>query len=361
MKCCSGCFQSAEIKYLIESKQALSQCDLCGQVAVPCVDARELIFNFTPLLDLYDTSEHGRPLENRLLSDFPDSIFSNLDEERVKRLLDAIFADDADATSKYLGQPVVLACEEDGERKEEITKLVTTWERFCNEIKTENRFHIKNSLDLDRLRTLLSVIESNVPAGRILYRARICAEDGLTAGDMGQPPRSKARGGRANPEGISYLYLASDEATAIHEVRAGLLDYVCVGEFQLKEAISIIDLMDIGKKDPFAFVGTLEGSSALENFIAFRPFLSKLGEELSRPLRPSDSELDYIPTQYLTEFIKSQGYAGVRYGSAQRPNGHNFAIFNPEKFECIRINLKEVDRIDLSIKAVRVEGSDATN
>jgi RES domain len=358
MKCCSACFRSGELKYFIESRQHQSTCDLCGRNHVFCVDSRELIYSLTPILDLYESSDNGRSLASRLLSDFPDSIFVNLSEEQVETLLRGVFADDQELIAKYVDQHVVLACEEDDDRKAEIAELVTTWEMFCSEIKFNNRFHVTNSLNLKRLGALLSVMERSIPAGRIFYRARIGGGEGFRKDEMGQPPALKVQGGRANPQGISYLYLASDELTVIHEVRAGLFDYVTVGEFQLKEETSIIDLVDVVKRDPFAFVQTEEGSSALESFIAFRPFLTRLGEELSRPLRSSDSDLDYIPTQYLTEFIKSQGYSGVMYGSSQRPGGQNFAIFDHRKFDCVRVQLNEVNRLDLTTRLIENSGAE---
>ena len=55
---------------------------------------------------------------------------------------------------------------------------------------------------------------------------------------MGSPPPGKRRSGRVNPEGISVLYLTTDEKTALNEVRATAFDYVSVGNFRLKKDIT---------------------------------------------------------------------------------------------------------------------------
>ncbi|WP_410479029.1 RES family NAD+ phosphorylase [Pedobacter gandavensis] len=57
--------------------------------------------------------------------------------------------------------------------------------------------------------------------------------------------------------------------------------------------------------------------------------------ELSRPVRKQDVHLDYLPTQYLCEFIKSLGFDGVEYKSAMNSNGYNLAIFTDKKLDCV--------------------------
>lgn len=73
-----------------------------------------------------------------------------------------------------------------------------------------------------------------------------------------------------------------------------------------------------------------------------RPYLLKLEEELSKPLRKQDVNLDYLPTQYLCEFIKSLGFDGVEYRSAMAEGGYNIAVFNDNNLECISARFYEV-------------------
>ena len=68
---------------------------------------------------------------------------------------------------------------------------------------------------------------------------------------MGKPPYDKATAGRANPKGISYLYLSSDLSTTLYETRATLYDYMSIGEFKLLNNMNIVNLRDINKVSPF--------------------------------------------------------------------------------------------------------------
>jgi len=52
-------------------------------------------------------------------------------------------------------------------------------------------------------------------------------------------------------------------------------------------------------------------------------------------VRKQDVNLDYLPTQYLCEFIKSLGFDGVEYRSAMAEGGYNLAVFNDKNLECV--------------------------
>ena len=162
---------------------------------------------------------------------------------------------------------------------------------------------------------------------------------------MYNPPAEKAKAGRANPLGISYLYLANDIKTTLYEARASLYDYVTIGNFRLKDDIKVINLRG-DTYDPIP----LSEKEVLEDFLIHLPFITKLEQELSRPRRRSDNELDYLPTQYLSEFIKSMGFDGVEYQSSLHPSGYNLAIFNSTKLECIKVGIYEIASIDLTHK-----------
>jgi hypothetical protein len=162
---------------------------------------------------------------------------------------------------------------------------------------------------------------------------------------MRNPSADKAKAGRANPVGISYLYLADQLKTTLYETRASLYDFVSIGEFRLNEDIKVINLRG-DTYDPIY----LAEQGELEDFLIHLPFISKLEFGLSKPRRRSDNELDYLPTQYLSEFIKSMGFDGVEFQSSLYAEGYNLAIFKPEKFECIKVNVCEIETIDLKHK-----------
>lgn len=228
-----------------------------------------------------------------------------------------------------------------------------TWEEFTDNLKHINRFHT-NDLNLAILERLCSFIRKKYNAREIFYRGRISEIDGFSINNMGAPDKKFATSGRANCEGISNLYLASDEETTVREVRAGAFDYITIGKFSLLKDIIVVNLKDIDKISPF--------TSELDKleYAVNREHLRKLNEELGKALRRTDSNLDYIPTQYISDFIKSLSiedeyggkYAGIEYNSTMNPYGFNLSIYYPEVFECTERNIYRV--IDFSPKYQKV-------
>ncbi|WP_255309226.1 RES domain-containing protein [Gilliamella sp. WF3-4] len=66
---------------------------------------------------------------------------------------------------------------------------------------------------------------------------------------MGSPPKGTSSAGRANPIGISYLYLANNLETCISEVRPNNASSIYVSKFNINcEDMNILDLTN-PKKD----------------------------------------------------------------------------------------------------------------
>lgn len=344
MKCCTECFSSEYLRSIIQSNSSESgNCNFCDSTNVRLYNPRELLLFFRNLLDLYAVSEPtiANPLEIQILSDFPEKIFKISNSESVRQLILSIVEDELESFKELLQSNVYIECLVNPSTKNEASILEVSWEKFVEEIKFENRFHIKNTIDLTKLTILLNQFDRKLIKGKIFYRARISDKNGFGVNEMGNPPRHLTKAGRANPQGISYLYLANDIDTTIFETRAALFDFVSIGDFRLKEDIKIIDLHETDLYDPMY----LADKDILKDFIVLYPFVSRLEKEISKPNRRADNELDYLPTQYISEFIKSQGFDGVKYKSSVNPNGYNLAIFNPSKFECIKSYVHEVENV----------------
>ena len=82
----------------------------------------------------------------------------------------------------------------------------------------------------------------------------------------------------------------------------------------------------------------------LEYYIKNLSLLKGLGLELSRPVKISYNELDYLPTQYLCELIKSIGYDGLIYNSFLG-DGYNILIYNDDKLKCVETWTVEITNI----------------
>ena len=351
MNCCSECFSSNYIKDIINSNNQKGDCDFCNSKNVSIYNPTELSLIFQNILDLYSIdNEIGKNINEQLGLDFDDKIFSKKVSNKLLDLLKEIIKYDFETYEYLFNNRVILSFKKQVEKQDLIRPLQVTWDNFANEIKTTNRFHIQNIIDLETLQTLIRRYRKPIKKGKLFYRARISDKTGYKKTDMFNPPPEKTKSGRANPVGISYLYLADQVETSLYEVRSTLYDFVTVGTFRLKKDVETINLRG-NIYDPML----IADNDNIEDFLIYRPFISKLEFELSKPKRRSDTELDYLPTQYLSEFIKSIGFNGVEYQSSLFSNGYNLAIFTPEIFECIETNVYEIEKLNLKSKKIENE------
>ncbi|MFI3202511.1 MAG: RES domain-containing protein, partial [Eubacteriales bacterium] len=75
--------------------------------------------------------------------------------------------------------------------------------------------------------------------------------------------------------------------------------------------------------------------------------LSKL---FSKPIVNDDDILDYVPTQYVAEYVKNLGYHGIAYSSLllnyeNYKDKYNLLIFNYDRCDIVKSNLYKVDKI----------------
>jgi len=170
---------------------------------------------------------------------------------------------------------------------------------------------------------------AKISRGSYFFRARInptqtpTSPRPLTRTKMSAPPLDLAAAGRLNPEGIPYLYLASDSYTAVAEVRPWVGAQLTLARVKIDQNIEIIDFMNetpVGRPPGARFPGSESGAELI-----WRELLSYV---MSMPLQPNHS-VRYVPTQYFAEVPKANGFGGVKYKSSLNPKGFNLAIFNP--------------------------------
>jgi len=148
---------------------------------------------------------------------------------------------------------------------------------------------------------------------------------------MGKPPKENATNGRANPHGIPYLYLASTIETAISENRGHKGETLTIAEFHVTSKLELADL-----RDPKSTISPFELNEEDELELLYKniPFLTFLGNELSKPIIPNEANIEYLSSQYLCELFKLIGFHGIIYKSSVS-KGHNYVIFDDSKLEAI--------------------------
>ena len=231
----------------------------------------------------------------------------------------------------------------------QITASVDLWEKLKKDIKEVHRFTTDiSSLQSDRW---IDLLDNDIPVqpDKIYYRARIHYKktDEFGIKDMGAREKGDCPAGRANPEGIPYLYLCEEPETTLYETRATFHDDVSIGEFKLKEDLnlSIADLSKLDINDRNLEILDMDIVSLAKRIL----LIEAISQDMSKPMRRQDSLVEYVPTQFICEYLqKTRNVGGIRFSSSVYPKGLNVVIFNPEVMECIRVSKHHVTSLKIS-------------
>jgi len=55
--------------------------------------------------------------------------------------------------------------------------------------------------------------------------------------------------------------------------------------------------------------------------------------------------LKYVPTQYLSEKLKTAGYDGIAFKSSLSQDGYNIALFDHHKAKCVGCRMFEIKQV----------------
>jgi RES domain-containing protein len=132
-----------------------------------------------------------------------------------------------------------------------------------------------------------------------------------------------------NPAGISYLYTALDESTALAEVASAPPLDVAIADFATTRQLWVLDLCEL-PRIPSVF--DLE-QQPHQDFITF---LHQFVKEISQPVsKHLDERIAYVPTQVVCEWFAQvfrpngpdSRLDGLVYPSAVRRGGRNLVLF----------------------------------
>jgi len=203
------------------------------------------------------------------------------------------------------------------------------FKEFEEEVKRVNRF-FPNPKFL-RLFDIILENEHNIEIIKeetLLYRARINKpnEEYKFVSELGIN-RNSPQNNRASPIGIAYMYLADEPETSVSEVRANVNDNVTVATYNVKKQLKVFSLNNNALAS-----GRYENEFDSLEIAGFILFLSYA---FSVPIRNS-GEIDYLPTQFFSEYCKRKGFDGVKYISSARGfhgyggknNNYNYVLFD---------------------------------
>lgn len=324
--CCVDCFSDKAIKRIIVKFDQLGRCHFCHKNDVSVITINELINLTRSTLEnlsyMFSEDDTGNKLIDILDSDF--RLFSkHTDKIRLKNELTHHF-------------PIIL---EKKYKSENMMQVYMQWTDFKEEIIHKNRFFPQTSIYTqaflpagnlyNNFQQLIEQLKLPIHPSEYFYRGRI-SENILNHNSMGKPPANLATIGRANPYGISYLYLAKTKETCIKEIRPNNGDTISIAKFNVTQQLNVIDLRSPRENISFLsltatdYIDILKLVSLLETF----------AEELSLPVLPNNSQREYIPTQFITEFFKTHGNLdGIIFNSSYG-SGYNLVLFDDQHCIC---------------------------
>jgi len=223
-----------------------------------------------------------------------------------------------------------------------------SYQHFAESVRTRWRFGSdpEQSAFLQALLATSVPRQEVIPRGSNLWRAQVghdwypsCDEPGEEQPapfgvERMKPLRGRAREGRANPKGIPYLYVATDQDTAVAEVRPWVGSYVSAAQFALKRDIRVVNCTTDGHG-----LNLYCQEPAPEE--RERAVWRDLDRGFSQPVTPSDDTADYVPTQIIAECFRSNGLDGLAYRSSLG-QGHNVALFDLDAASVIGCGLFEI-------------------
>lgn len=332
---CESCFEDRELKGFILSQGERGSCCFCGTDDKNIIKIDELLDFFDELLGNFETNPDGTGLLSLIQGDW--SLFRN-NETGIKFL--NIIIDKLEISFFHADVLVNYS--------QEILNNVNYWFDLKEQLKWEKRYLIDVNYLTDEL-GWDGFFESKFVVSKddVLYRARLhhnTNDEKFSPEKMFCPPKEISTAGRANPMGIPYLYLSDHEETILYEIRSTYLDEVSVGKFSVKNDLN----RDVVISD-FTEISTIYHPNEVNKKIKSRLLKRHISRDLSQPLRRYDSELDYIPTQFICEFIKIYtGVEGLKFTSSLHNIGNNYVIFNQNLFDCFEVNKVNISKVKIS-------------
>ena len=355
---CGSCFGDQALRDFIKERATAKVCSYCGKRSSRKSAAKlEIVTDYMRdcFLQEYDEAVNCLPYESAeggYLGEHWDTW--DFLEEQIKLELPGD-SDNKLLTDLVHGIGTTSWCHKDPFSLTPLEVKRLAWELFCDRIKHERRFFFlddskkpkkskevffepkaytpKEILKLIFAHSVTAELFTTLPANTKLFRAREQKEGAnlTTAQDLGPPPREKAtQSNRMSPPGIVMFYASNNRETALRETALGPGQFV-IGKFSTKRKALILDLTKL-PPIPSLFE---QVSDSLE----FEPrevqqFLHYVTREMSKPIARDDRvHIEYVPTQVVTEFIRTQckhnkrKIDGIRYPSAVHRGGNSIVLF----------------------------------
>lgn len=345
--CCVNCFQDDDIREFINGLANVGDCDYCGSRGAHA-GLLATVGNFVRqgLARAYGNASHvevrdyrdedylNRSSATRVLEDNAGIVESAREASLARDLLNAFDTEASRWDSVWLedGDALIVPnrgfCDFYGIVENDYE---SAWNTFKSTVMHEMRFFdigVQRQDLIAPVSNLFPDLGGTLETNTTVYRARVADERWPETPwefqqALGPAPLHLTKHSRMSPPGISYLYVSGNTDTCMSEIQPNVGNEVWVARFTVLSDIKLLDLTRLPSiKIPSIF--SSHYNSALtwaEDFL--KDFLAEIGQ----PPKSNDNLLEYIPTQVLAEYIRAQGYQGIKYNSAQHPGGVNYVLY----------------------------------
>ena len=374
LRCCIECFKDIDVRERIRRSKEKGRCDICpdhtrnqarftldlSQVSDTSSIAASIANDLEEIIGLYKLGSdipNIKTLDSGYCHTLVDSLKNdwdifNLKTNQIGTLIENLLERLKKETPNLFNEIVIASIELNRELKADKAFLGNhSWMEFENQIRHQNRFH-SDMLHDDRLLPYFRELEDIIPVGSRFFRSRIVSpEMKLTKEGIGMPPGSKASTGRLNASGISNLYLASDKDVTFAEIKASMNNRVAYAEFEVKNKLKVINLEKISRISPFH----LEDKTA---YLVDRDQLQAIDKALRKPSSGLRSDIEYAPTQYISDLIKTMGVDGIYFGSTLKDGIMDLVLFKEDKIIMIPpIRYVNINHMTIGYREERIEES----
>lgn len=374
---CTGCFDDVDIRGFIDIHAVDTECSFCGVAT-----SSDTVAPFQPVVEYIrtclfreyddatdwtfldsDTREHMNVWYDAW--DILERVDLRLPRDQDNSLFEALAKDLSD---DWWSEPNPF-----GISHQDQTRI--NWEWFCEVVKHQRRYFFHDFDDhggfgigypSEVLNQILDYADSTglitlVPEGLALFRARFEGQAPLfhTQDELGPPPKELAiKPNRMSPPGIPMFYAGDSVQTALKET-ADCPGSYAVGEFRTTRPCYILDFSNI-PPIPGVFHRPSDNPNISPRDALI--FLHHVVHEMSLPVQQNKrkcdvapnsalhgddgySHIDYVPTQVVTEFVRStktpdgRFVEGIKYPSSRHRGHSSFVIFDPLlRVDCPSIN-----------------------
>lgn len=347
---CAECVEDEFLKDIIRKNVSRRLCDYCerktrAHSAAPVSILMEPVGNAV-FYHFNDPTKSGVPHDEGFIIESTDTIdvLNALSFGCHDRLFD-------DIANAFTNQEWVRAAGGNWASSHPHEAMSESWSNFANIVQHNVRFFFQHPSTSNATswqeygpQQILPVIGklvkklkllNKLPVGIDLFRVRERLEDAdweLNDEQMGAPPPEKASAGRMNPAGISYLYLAFEQETALAEVLSRPSSEAAIAYFVTQRDVNVLDLTNLPSKPSiFDNVHRSEREGIL--------FLEIFADDISKPVQKNGREhIEYVPSQVVSEYFAllfkthlGKNLDGIAYRSSVRPNGRNLVLFPTER------------------------------